>query len=224
MMGKQLYLAQFMPDSYYHVYNRTNNRELLFLDDADRRHFLRQYRRYVADYVHTYAYCLLPNHFHIAICIKPFPEVLNCFKDIPRFELTVPQRNILAKQHWSDDFHALIERQFSRMFTAYSMYFNNKYRRSGNLFYRQFKRRCISDMDVYRWVIYYIHSNPMKHQVMHDFTKYPWSSYQSLLSVLPTLLCRDMVWTLFGSIQQFVAFHQSKPDWPLQNQLDLEED
>ncbi|NND34184.1 MAG: hypothetical protein HKN76_16475 [Saprospiraceae bacterium] len=63
-------LATFEFGSFYHVFNRTNNRERLFKNDQNRRYFLRQYKKFVAPYVNTHSYCLLPNHFHFSIAIK----------------------------------------------------------------------------------------------------------------------------------------------------------
>ncbi|MDV7394528.1 hypothetical protein RZS08_24310, partial [Arthrospira platensis SPKY1] len=57
------YLAKLVPGHFFHVYNRTNNKELLFLDDEDRSRFLLSYFYYLSPMVDTFAYCLLPNHF-----------------------------------------------------------------------------------------------------------------------------------------------------------------
>jgi REP element-mobilizing transposase RayT len=52
---------------HYHVFIRGNNRENLFFEERNYRHFLRLYAKYVLPLVDTYAYCLLPNHFHLLI-------------------------------------------------------------------------------------------------------------------------------------------------------------
>ena len=56
---------------YYHIYNRGNNRETLFVEDRNYRHFLRLYAKHITPVADTYAYCLLGNHFHFLVCIKP---------------------------------------------------------------------------------------------------------------------------------------------------------
>jgi len=145
-------------------------------------------------------------------------------KQIPEPQRTAPQRRILAQKEEESDFHPLIERQFTRMFTAYAMYFNRRYHRSGNLFYRPFKRVAVDDEEHLQWLVYYIHHNPCKHGVMEDFLHYPWSSYLSLLTQKPTTLLRQAVWELFGSKANFVAFHEVKePQKPEKWDLDMED-
>ncbi len=39
LIMKTKYLANFEEDKIFHIYNRTNNRELLFLSDANRYYF-----------------------------------------------------------------------------------------------------------------------------------------------------------------------------------------
>lgn len=41
---------------FYHIYNRGNNRENLFLEERNYRHFLRLYARYIPPVADTYAY------------------------------------------------------------------------------------------------------------------------------------------------------------------------
>ena len=208
--SKSDYLSKFIPEAHYHVYNRTNNRELLFRDDADRRFFIEQYKRFVTAYVNTYAYCLLPNHFHVAIHIKPAGELIELAEQTPELQRTSSQHQILSQQKEEPCFHPLIERQFTRMFTSYAIYFNYRYKRSGNLFYRPFRRVAVDDDSHLQWLIYYIHHNPRKHKVMENFRQYIWSSYTALISQKHTLLLRKAVWDMFGGYANFVAFHEGK--------------
>jgi len=59
---------------YYHIYNRGNNRENIFIDGRNYSHFLKLYTRYVEPVADTYAYCLLRNHFHFLVRIKTVEE------------------------------------------------------------------------------------------------------------------------------------------------------
>lgn len=52
---------------YYHIYNRGNNKDRLFYTEDNYEFFLRRYHYFLDDYVITYAYCLIPNHFHFLI-------------------------------------------------------------------------------------------------------------------------------------------------------------
>ncbi|MFN0036950.1 MAG: transposase [Saprospiraceae bacterium] len=222
--SKADYLAKFVPEAHYHVYNRTNNREALFHDDADRRFFMEQYKRFVAEYVDTYAYCLLPNHFHLAVRIKPAATLMTLTEQTHEPQRTVPQQHLVSQQVEEREFHSLVARQFTRMFTAYSRYFNHRYQRSGNLFYRPFKRIAVDDESYLNWLVYYIHHNPRKHKVMENFLGYPWSSYAALISQKPTALLRESVWELFGGKVYFVAFHEGEePPKPKGWDLEMED-
>lgn len=57
-------------DTYYHLYNRGNNKELIFFEDDNYNYFLNQFKKYVSPYCETYSYCLMPNHFHFFIRIN----------------------------------------------------------------------------------------------------------------------------------------------------------
>jgi len=57
-----------MADAVYHVMSRGNARKTIFLDDADRRRFLRQLDHNLLTYdVALYGYVLMPNHFHLLL-------------------------------------------------------------------------------------------------------------------------------------------------------------
>lgn len=51
-------------DCYYHIYNRGNNKGIIFFQESDYAHFLNQFNEYLKSCTEIYAYCLMPNHFH----------------------------------------------------------------------------------------------------------------------------------------------------------------
>jgi REP element-mobilizing transposase RayT len=52
----------------YHVTSRGNARQLVFLDDGDRRRFLARLEKVAADYeVRVFLFCLMPNHVHLLV-------------------------------------------------------------------------------------------------------------------------------------------------------------
>jgi putative transposase len=51
-------------DTYYHLYNRGNNKGLIFFENENYTYFLSQFKKYVSPFCDVYAYCLMPNHFH----------------------------------------------------------------------------------------------------------------------------------------------------------------
>jgi putative transposase len=58
---------KFEYDTFFHVYNRGNNKEDIFKEDKNYSYFLKLVRQHLLDVAEIYAYCLLKNHFH---CFK----------------------------------------------------------------------------------------------------------------------------------------------------------
>ena len=69
-------------DSYYHIYNRGNNKNLIFFEDDNYTFFLNQFKKYVTPFCEVYSYCLMPNHFHFFIRVnvqEPFEKGIKNF-------------------------------------------------------------------------------------------------------------------------------------------------
>ncbi|MDO9153272.1 MAG: hypothetical protein Q7U47_06130, partial [Paludibacter sp.] len=58
------------PDTSYHIFNHANGFENIFTEDENYRFFLEKYEQYISPIAETYAYCLLPNHFHLVVRIR----------------------------------------------------------------------------------------------------------------------------------------------------------
>ena len=59
---------QLADDAAYHVMSRGHNRETIFGDGHDHRHFLKLLARYRSRFnIRLFHYCLLTNHFPAAI-------------------------------------------------------------------------------------------------------------------------------------------------------------
>ena len=72
-----------LPGGTFHIYNRGNNREILFPEKRNYVYFIRQVQKYLPDIAEIYAYCLLPNHFHLALRIKDMEVLPVKFQDKP---------------------------------------------------------------------------------------------------------------------------------------------
>jgi putative transposase len=176
---------------YYHIYNRGNNRENLFKEERNYRHFLKLYARYIEPVADIYAYYLLRNHFHVLVRIKTIREqeqVGIAAAEAPRV------RNP--------------SQQFSNLFNAYTKAINKAYQRTGSLFEHHFERIEVSSDRHLMRLVTYIHHNPQKHGLIADFRAWPHSSYQSLCSTLPTRLRRDTMLMWFGGLAEVEAAHR----------------
>ena len=198
------YTAVFEFDTIYHIYNKTNNRELLFRKDENYYFFLRQYIQYISPFVETYAWNLLPNHFHFIIKIKPEVAITSFLTELPIEKRTKSEQHFLSDK----DINTLIEMTFKRFFISYAMAFNLMFKRTGNLFYRTFNRVEILKDSHFTHALVYVHANAQKHKLVKEFTSYPWSSYHSIISDKTTKLLRDELIEWFGSKEMFIKIHK----------------
>ncbi len=210
------YLADFEADGIYHVYNRTNNKEKLFLTDENRTFFLKRYKELLAPFADTYCWNLLSNHFHLVIKIKSEQLIIAYLQSKLKETLTITEKKFLGQRvanlpkvgNPDITFSELIEKTFKRFFQSYALAFNKQHSRQGNLFYKPFKRVKIENDAQFTMAIIYTHSNAAKHNIVKDFTTYTWSSWHSIVSNQPTSLLRDEVIAWFGSAEACIKAHK----------------
>lgn len=177
----------FNPSQFYHIFNRGNNKENIFISEANYSYFLKLIKKYLLPVCDIYAYCLLPNHFHFIIRIKDNDELPENIKNGER------------KLH----------QPFSNLFNAYTKAINKKHNRIGSLFQEHLKRIKIDNELYLQNLIVYVHTNPSHHSIS-NFENYLHSSYKSIISSKTTLLKRDEVLILFDDVENFKVVHSIK--------------
>lgn len=183
------------PGEYYHVYNRGNSKQKIFLDDEDRDRFIKilylynskkniKFRDDIIDakidawdfergdsIVSIGAWVLMPNHFHFYIFHTPGV--------------------------WEYKKESSIALFVRKVCVGYSKYFNNKYGRTGSLFEGRFKAIHIVDDIQAKYLFSYIHLNPLKliekdwkekgikntEKALIFLKKYKWGSCQDYLGI-----------------------------------------
>lgn len=143
----------FTKGEFYHIYNRGNDKRLIFHDKQDYSYFIsllfiansnkafnivrlmRNARASIfsvpieQDLISIGAYVLMSNHFHILI---------------------------IQKQEGG------ISKFMQKICTGYVMYYNKKYKHSGSLFEGKFKSRHLNTDKYLKYIFSYIHLNPVK--------------------------------------------------------------
>lgn len=196
------YISSFEFEGIYHVYNRTNNKELLFQTNENYEFFLNRFFKFISPIAKVYAWSLIPNHFHFLIRVNSQTEILKSFGE--NHDLTISEKRFLQ----DGDINHLAEMEFKRLFTSYAMSYNFKFSRKGNLFYRTFRRVAILDESQFNTVLIYIHVNAVKHKLVNHINKYPWTSYHLILNNRPGKLLREEILERFGSSDEFVKTHE----------------
>jgi putative transposase len=220
MPVNQNYLAEFEYESIYHIYNKTNNKELLFRSDENYLYFLILYAKYISPFAETFAWNLLPNHFHFMLRIKKEKDIEKHIINLPLDIQTKTEKLYLINK----DLNTLMENEFKRFFISYAMAFNNLYNRTGNLFYRTFKRVNVTNDTQFTQALIYIHANAQKHGLVKRFDQYKWTSYHSLISEKSTKLLRNEIFEWFGSKESFIKLQYELTEYYYSVEGSLEED
>lgn len=193
-----IYNQSLESDKYYHIFNHAVGKDVLFKTDENYSYFFKKYAFYISPIADTFAYCLMPNHFHFALRIKSQKELQQL--------LTLPKFQTLAKLNTS------ISKQFSNLFSSYSQAFNKQQNRRGTLFEKPFKRKQITSDIYFKQLIHYIHYNPVHHQFVDDLRNWKYSSYEIYFSDKATLLKREEVINWFVNKENFYLFHKKEID------------
>src|SRR3989344_7536308 len=138
----------FEEGEFYHVFNRGVNKGALFLDTGDWRRF--QSLLYVCNTDKAVLFRLLPDN--------PY-----------EFERGDTIVEVVVYAQMPNHFHLIlrevvpggISKFIGKLTTAFSMYFNTKYERSGPVVCRPFRARHIDSDEYLRWALSYVHMNPL---------------------------------------------------------------
>ena len=145
----------FSPDGYYHIYNRGVEKRTIFTDKND-------YNRFVA------LLYLCNGEVPVVLGRLSFEEKsLNKIVSMNRGETLV---DIGAWCLMPNHFHLLLHEKkeggisafMQKLQTAYTMYFNAKYKRTGALFEGRFRARVVNKEQYLEYLFAYIHLNPVK--------------------------------------------------------------
>lgn len=180
--------------NYYHIYNRGIDSCNLFRETDNYEYFLSLFDKYISPVADTFAWVLMPNHFHFLVRLKQEGEV----------ELPVTPDRV------QNPVRGNASLQFSKLFNSYAQAFNKRTGRHGSLFERPFKRKLIDSEEYLRQVILYIHNNPVHHGFCSHPMEYPWSSYLTCVSIKPTKLQREQVIGWFDNWANFKYLHDQK--------------
>jgi len=181
----------FAENECYHIYSRGVEKRKIFLNTKD-------YERFVA-----LLYIMnQPNQFRVVDFLRNNKNDLKSIFKEDRVDTLV---SILGYCLMPNHFHLIlyehteggISKFMGKLLTAYSMYFNTKYERSGPLFTRPFRSEYISNESQYMYIFSYVHLNPIsllekdwkeqgvknKKETEESLTKYEYSSYQDFLDM-----------------------------------------
>ncbi len=186
-------MKKLKTDHSYHIFNHANGFENIFVQDENYRFFLEKYRMYIRPVAETYAYCLLPNHFHLVVRIRKTEAIEANFSKVPNFGKV------------TDEF---ISKQFSKFFSCYTQSFNKVNNRRGSMFIKNFKRELIDHREYFEAAVVYTHRNPVHHGFCMRYEDWGYSSYNEAKANKSDTIETEKLLKTFGGLDNFIQSHQ----------------
>lgn len=191
----------FKAEGVYHIYNRANGNENLFREEKNYAFFLEKYSYHISSMAETFAWCLMPNHFHLMVRIRPEAALreAKAFQKFQTFGKLEPA--VLSN---------IVSKQFSNLFSSYTQAYNKVYQRRGSLFQPNMKRKEVIGDGYFTKLVLYIHSNAVKHGFVAQLWDWPYSSYhQYRIAAGEPGLNKEIVLQWFGGLQPFERAHET---------------
>jgi putative transposase len=195
------YLPVLEPETTYHIYNHANGLERIFFEDRHYHFFLKQYTLYITPICETFSYCLMPNHFHLLVRIRPQKELERFFDGL----------QLLRKKTRTAPLAKLLTQQFSNLFNSYTQSVNKDIGRMGSIFMKNYRRLTVSDQNYLLNLVRYIHRNPLEAGISKDLASYKYSSYKHILRDDNPAIDSKKVLGWFDSARNFKLYHEAEP-------------
>jgi putative transposase len=177
-------LVPFVPEGYYHIYNRGNNRGAIFFEQENYLYFLQGMKRYLLPAVDIIAYCLMPTHYHFMTRVKQASEVSKTSEASAQFSLAM-----------------------QKFLISYTKAINKRYKRVGALFQGAFHAKPITNSSHLLHLCCYIHANPVKDGLVADPSNWPYSNYLEWIGERDgTLVDHDFIQTQFVDPKDYMDF------------------
>jgi REP element-mobilizing transposase RayT len=198
---------KFHPGFTYHVYNQGNNRESIFFERADYLLFLKKMKKALNPHCFILAWCLMPNHFHWLINVREDYQLYN------------DSRKALKALN-------PLNKGIGSMLSSYTQSINQKRNRSGSLFRKRTKAKCLNEDEKFKGnyginCFFYIHQNPLRAGLVKQLGEWEFSSYRDYAGIRNGTLCKiELVRDLFdlpGDSEAFkIISKQTIPDQAIQ--------
>jgi REP element-mobilizing transposase RayT len=189
-----------VPGQYYHIYNRGVNRGLIFFERENYLFFLRRLREHLLPVANLVAYCLMPNHYHLLVMVKPWEQTSEVLEDLGGL---APGGLSMAMMRFS---------------VSYTKAINKCYQRVGGLFQGAFQSRHIVRNEDLLNLSSYIHLNPVEAGLVNSPEDWEFSSYLDYLAKRQSMLIHPVV--VLGQFQSPQAY----ADFCLAAQLEKKSD
>ena len=215
-------MEPLQPDRSYHIFNHANGFENIFRIEANFLYFLEKYRLFISPIAETYAYCLMPNHFHLVVRIRKReaiealirinndPSIRYNFSKVATFDEGMSKISNFGKviKISDSEIEKYLSKQFANLFSCYTQSFNKVYHRKGSLFIKNFKREPISDKSYFLNAIVYTHRNPIHHGFRETYHDWEYSSYSDIVDGVCDFIEISKLLTMTDGLESFKEIHR----------------
>jgi REP element-mobilizing transposase RayT len=191
------------PDTSYHIFNHANGFENVFRKEENFNFFLEKYRLYISPIAETYAYCLMPNHFHLVVRIRKREAIEELIQNKTNSNFSK------VSNFGKVEIEKYLSKQFANLFSCYTQSFNKVYQRMGSLFSKNFKREPILDKTHFLNVIVYAHRNPVHHGFCKRYEEWDYSSYNEIVNGVCDLLEINKLLKMTDGLESFKNTHRT---------------
>ena len=183
---------RFKEDGIYHIYNRGNKKQPIFFIEENYISFLKKIRIELLPYCEILTYCLMPNHFHLIVCIKREEDIRTHSKN------------------------KTLNNAIAIALRSYTMLMQSQENFTGSLFQQKTKAKELIDSDnvtinYTTLCAHYIHQNPLKARIVENLMEWKFSSYLDYIGLRNGTLCNKQLFYLLAEINEEDFIRESDP-------------
>ena len=181
-------IIPFLPNQYYHFYNRGNNRQAIFFERDNYLYFLHGIKKYLRGQLDILVYGLMPTHYHFLGRVKA-PSETSEFSE---------------NSEVSDGISKAVSKSMMRLGVSYTKAINKRFGRVGALFQGQFQGKPVQSYEHLLNLCVYIHANPVKDGLVSLPENWEYSNYLEWMGLREgTLVNHEFIAENFGTPEEY---------------------
>lgn len=174
-----------IPNEFYHIYNRGNNKQRIFFSDANYLFFLKKIRDQLSPVCKIISYCMMPNHFHFIIMAT---------------EKSITERSTFGGKPMQE-----FPYRIGILLSSYSQAINKQNKTTGSLFQQKTKAKILVERigehqeNYLVNCFHYLHRNPLNANLVKELSQWHYSSYLDYAELRNGSLCdKKLFFSLTG--------------------------
>lgn len=176
----------FIKNEVYHIYNRGNNKQLVFYNDENYLFFIRKIRNQIAPYCNILCWCLMPNHFHL---------IISANEESCKERLAFGHKNMQELSY-----------RIGILLSSYTQAINKQNKSTGSLFQQKTHSKSVTALKEQNMggnylinCMHYCHQNPWKAGLIEKIEDWPYSSFPDYCDFRNGTLCnKNLLMELTG--------------------------